>query len=135
MRDGLTEKMTATGQAGGLREFLAAFTARLVVLSGRHTGEAVEVVNPRTIIGRGPGVDLAYDTQTMSRQHAAIEFSGSGFRIVDLGSTNGVIVNGNRVRQHDLGHGDRFEIGGQAFQLVVEQRETEPDTYDLTADV
>ena len=68
----------------------------------------------------------------MSRQHAALEFAGEGFRIRDLGSTNGIAVNGAAVPSADLAHRDRFEVGGHVFQLVVEKREPAPPVYDLS---
>ena len=67
----------------------------------------------------------------MSRQHAAIEFSGEGFRLRDLGSTNGTTLNGQPVQSAELRHGDRFEIGGRSFMLAIEERELEPDAYEL----
>jgi pSer/pThr/pTyr-binding forkhead associated (FHA) protein len=83
-------------------------------------------------LGRGPGVDLAFDDPAMSRQHAAIDFAEGAFRVHDLGSTNGLRVNGSRVQVSDLVHGDRIEFGTQVFQLVIDEREDTPNTYELT---
>jgi pSer/pThr/pTyr-binding forkhead associated (FHA) protein len=76
-------------------------------------------------------VDKAFDDPAMSRQHAAIEFCGTGLRIRDLGSTNGTLLNGTAVQSAELCHGDRFEIGGRHFLLAIEEREHEPDAYEL----
>ena len=43
---------------------------------------------------------------------------GLDYFLVDLGSTNGTIVNGQRIRRHPLAHGDRILIG--TTEIVVE---------------
>jgi pSer/pThr/pTyr-binding forkhead associated (FHA) protein len=88
----------------------------------------------RTTVGRGPGVDLAFDNASMSRQHAVIEFAEHGFRVSDLGSTNGLKVNGTQVESADLEHGDRFMLGDQTFQILIEERDPTPPTYVLIED-
>ena len=76
-------------------------------------------------------MDAAFEDDLMSRQHAAIEFAARGFRVRDLGSTNGVLLNGLLVQCGDIKHGDRLEIGNQTLTLVIEEREVEPDVYEL----
>ncbi|GAA2093369.1 DUF3662 and FHA domain-containing protein [Microlunatus panaciterrae] len=70
---------------------------------------------PGLVIGRGTDADLRINDPGISRLHAEIRVSGSGstlhIDIVDLGSTNGIIVNGQRVRQATLTEGSRIEIG------------------------
>jgi predicted component of type VI protein secretion system len=131
MRDGSTHIVKRSSEEGGFEQFATRFRARVVALSGAAMGSEFPVDCARLTIGRGPGVAVAFDNQTMSRQHAAIDFCDGGFRISDLGSTNGISVNGNPVKACEIRHGDRFEIGGQEFQLVVEEQEDEPDTYEL----
>jgi len=131
MRDGKTRKRRSAARAPGLREFLERFSARVVLVSGHDAGAGFPLDRERMILGRGPGVDRAFNDPAMSRQHAAIEFCGEGFRIRDLGSTNGVLLNGAAVPAAELRSGDRFEIGGQRFLLAIEEREQEPETYEL----
>ncbi|HKQ61657.1 MAG TPA: FHA domain-containing protein [Candidatus Polarisedimenticolaceae bacterium] len=134
MRDGRTQRHRAASRpAGGVSEYLKRFAVKVVLVSGREAGVGFALDRERTIVGRGPGVDRAFDDPAMSRQHAAIEFFGSGFRLRDLGSTNGVTVNGHVVQTAELHHGDHFEIGGQRFLLAVEARESEPETYELSS--
>jgi pSer/pThr/pTyr-binding forkhead associated (FHA) protein len=80
-------------------------------------------------------VDFAFDDPAMSRQHAAVDYADGGFKIRDLGSTNGVRVNGNKLQADEIKHGDRLEVGTQVFQLVIEEREDTPNTYELTPEV
>lgn len=115
-----------------MQEFLADNEAKIVVVSGGTLGQSFALDRDRVTLGRGPGVDLVFADPEMSRQHAVIEFSGGRFQIRDLGSTNGITLNGKRVQAGDIQHGDRFEIGSQGFQLVIEEREQTPNTYELT---
>ena len=70
---------------------------------------------PGLTIGRGTDADLRINDPGISRLHAEIRVNGSGavvnLDIVDLGSTNGIIVNGQKVRRAVLEVGSRIEIG------------------------
>ena len=131
MRDGKTRKHRSAAGAPRLQEFLDRYDARVMLVSGPGAGAGFAIDRERVIVGRGPGVDRAFDDPAMSRQHAAIEFSGTGFRLRDLGSTNGTRLNGAAVQSAEFRHGDRFEIGGRHFVLAIEEREPEPDAYEL----
>lgn len=131
MRDGKTHKRRSFIGAPRVQDFLDRYVAKVTVVSGPGAGAGFTIDSERVIVGRGPGVDRAFDDPSMSRQHAAIEFSGSGFRLRDLGSTNGTLLNGTAVQSAELRHGDRFEIGGRRFLIAIEEREREPDAYEL----
>jgi len=132
MRDGKTqvikkvstESMTISG-------FLESHTARLVVVSGANAGEEYPLDRERVTLGRGPGVDVTIGDTAMSRQHAAIDFSADGFRIHDLGSTNGLLLDDTPVEVAELTNGSRFQLGSHVFQLVIEEREPAPEVYEL----
>ena len=70
---------------------------------------------PGLLIGRGSEADLRINDPGVSRRHAQITVVGSGddiaITIEDLGSTNGIIVNGAKVKQAELDDGARIEIG------------------------
>lgn len=76
---------------------------------------------PGFVIGRGTEADLRINDPSISRRHAEIRVLGDGpgqsIQIVDLGSTNGVVVNGQRVQSSPLGDGSRIEIG--ATRMLV----------------
>lgn len=131
MRDGRTKRLSRPEEPAGIDDFLERNDVRLVVVSGNGTGVEFRLLSDRLIVGRGPGVDFTVDDQAMSRQHAAFEFGDGEFRIRDLGSMNGVRVNGRPVQVAELGHGDRIEIGSQVLQYVVEARDEEPVVYEL----
>ncbi len=134
MRDGRTVERITRKPGADLAAFLARFDATLVVVRGFVAGDEHALDRPKLVLGRGPGVDLAFDDAEMSCQHAAIEWSGEGFRVCDLGSTNGTLVNGKRVQAHELAPGDRLELGRHVLQLRLEERAPEPRVYCVPDD-
>ena len=70
---------------------------------------------PGLLIGRGSEADLRINDPGISRSHAQIRVNSAGqglqIDIVDLGSTNGILVNGQRVQHAVLQEGTRIEIG------------------------
>ena len=70
---------------------------------------------PGMVIGRGTEADLRINDPGISRRHAQIRVNAAGpqvqIDIVDLGSTNGITVDGQRVQQAALQEGSRIEIG------------------------
>jgi hypothetical protein len=70
---------------------------------------------PGLVIGRGTEADLRINDPGISRRHAQIRVNTAGpqvqIDIVDLGSTNGITVDGQRVQQAALQEGSRIEIG------------------------
>jgi len=131
MRDGLTRKIATRDRNDGFEAFLAEHRATIVVVEGPASGMEYELLSPRTTLGRGPGVDLAFADAAMSKVHAELEWSAGGLRLRDLGSMNGTRVNGAVVQVGELKHGDAFQLGEHAFRLVLEPREREPRTYVL----
>jgi pSer/pThr/pTyr-binding forkhead associated (FHA) protein len=111
--------------------FLAKHRAILVVMSGQAAGVEHELTGSDIICGRGPGVDITLTDDSMSRAHATLELGAKGFRVRDLGSTNGLRVNGSDVQTAELKHGDRIEMGEHELQYVVEKRSHQPRTYIL----
>lgn len=134
MRDGLTEKLATKVRKADMKGFLREFQAKIVALAGSEAGMEYDLDREHVTLGRGPGVDLAFNDAAMSRQHAVIDFVDEHFRVRDLGSTNGLRVNGNRVQASDLKPGDHIEVGGLVFQLVVDPRDTAPDVYELPSE-
>jgi hypothetical protein len=71
-------------------------------------------------IGRGRDCDVVLDDAGVSRRHAAIRPGPDGWTVEDLGSTNGVLVNGQLIRGPHLLHpGDRVELGSTAIVFEV----------------
>lgn len=70
-----------------------------------------------TTLGRLHDRDVVVDDELASRRHAEIRRTAGGFRLIDAGSTNGVLVNGERVDQIDLTAGDEVTIGDTVFEF------------------
>lgn len=70
-----------------------------------------EITKRRTVIGRSQGTDIRLEDPNVSRRHAELRREGADFWIVDLGSTNGVEVNGSRVERAKLEPGDAVTVG------------------------
>lgn len=124
MRDGMTRRQEVDEPAGR-----PGWSATLVEVAGGAEGNEYPMEADRIVVGRGPDVDLAFDDDEMSAQHAAFEHSRGGFCVTDLDSTNGTRVNGETVATRLLAHGDRVEMGGHAFHVQLEKREKPPRTW------
>ncbi len=127
-----TRKMDRPDSASNAEAFLSRHNATLVMVTGKGVGSEFGLERPEVILGRGPGVDLNFDDTSMSRAHASFEVTGDGFRVRDMASTNGLFLNGTRVQAADLKHGDRIEMGEHAFQFIVEERSSSPNTFVLS---
>jgi hypothetical protein len=71
-----------------------------------------------TTIGRDKDNDFVLDSTDVSRHHARVECNGGQWQIIDLNSTNGTKVNGQRVPRAVLRHGDRIEFGTLQLEFV-----------------
>lgn len=75
---------------------------------------------PGLSIGRGTDADLRINDPGVSRLHARIVVGATPqqLRVEDLGSTNGIVVDGQRVREAPLAQGSRIEIGSTRLTIV-----------------
>ena len=85
--------------------------AAATALSVIYQGEKSPVNKERFVIGRGKqSSDLTLKDPNVSRQHAMIEFQNGVYFMVDMGSTNGVEYNGQRIARKQIAEGDVFRI-------------------------
>jgi two-component system cell cycle response regulator len=131
VQDNKTVERPAQGGPGSLAAFLDRQRAAIVILAGRAKGMEYQLDQAEVTLGRGPGVDLSFDDETMSRVHAAVEWKSGAFYLRDAGSTNGTLLNDTPVQSSRLKHGDRFRIGEHVFAFTVEERTREPRAYEL----
>ncbi|MGE3956881.1 MAG: FHA domain-containing protein [Vicinamibacterales bacterium] len=68
-------------------------------------------------IGRSAGAELILDAALVSRIHCRLEANDETLEVVDLESTNGVYVNGERVNRAHLIPGDRLKVGRVELQV------------------
>jgi hypothetical protein len=83
------------------------------------TGQRVVLGEFVVSIGRLPECTITLGDPNVSRRHAEIRPAGAGYRLVDLGSTNGTLVNGLKVRERDLVDGDVITFGATAISFVA----------------
>ena len=92
--------------------------ANLVILTGPKAGETVELAKDEFVIGREAACDLAIEDGTVSRRHAAIRREGGRFSVRDLGSRNGIRVQGKKTDGAEIRHGDIVHVGSVQIRFV-----------------
>lgn len=87
-----------------------------VVRKGQQRGSRIALDLDRVTIGRHPESDIFLDDITVSRRHAEIHRTASGFEVSDAGSLNGTYINRKLVEKSSLADGDELQVG--KFKLV-----------------
>jgi len=83
------------------------------------------------LVGRKSDADLVLNNPYVSRHHAKLVKGPQGYMIVDLDSTHGTFVNGQRVMQHDLQSSDRVSLGKDRVEMVYYTDEGETSDGDI----
>lgn len=91
----------------------------LIVMSGHTVGERVSVLG-NVFIGRDPASQLVLSDPGVSYRHACLEDRGGSWVLVDLGSTNGTEINGQRSRESPVKHGDRLRFGSTVVRFELQ---------------
>ena len=89
----------------------------IVGMTGKYADRTFRLGPSRTVIGTSPEADVLIEDPKVSRKHCEIRFDGRSYTIVDLGSTNGVVLNDKRIPQGELVDGDLFRLGGTEFKF------------------
>jgi hypothetical protein len=90
----------------------------LAIIAGADAGTVYRVEKPRITIGRS--ADLTINDSEASRQHAAIEVRDQFVLLEDLKSTNGTIVDGEKLTAPvEIQDKSEFQIGGTVLMLIV----------------
>jgi predicted component of type VI protein secretion system len=88
--------------------------AQLVALS---EGPSILLDKPILLLGRHPECDIQIDSRKISRRHCCIAQVGDHLVVRDLGSTNGIRINGVRILEGRLKGGDELTIGSHRYQV------------------
>lgn len=105
--------------------------AKLICVSTGFAGREYELEQAEVVVGRTDENDIGIDHRSISRHHARIVASGRRFKIIDLESANGTLVNGEPYAQTDLKRGDLIELGhvklrfvppGESYTLTPEEQ-------------
>ncbi len=81
-------------------------------------GQPLPIESSGITIGRDEACTLSIDDDSVSRRHATIEWDGEGYKVRDLGSTNGTFVNSNPVQEAVLQGGDRVRFGKHIYKYL-----------------
>jgi sulfur carrier protein ThiS len=92
--------------------------ARIVVINGEDAGMAFMLKGTMSF-GRAESSTVTIRDAKVSRQHAQIQQQGNEYILVDLNSSNGTFVNGERIEEHVLSNGDEIEIGDCIMQFQM----------------
>ncbi|MCX7885966.1 MAG: FHA domain-containing protein [Verrucomicrobiae bacterium] len=84
---------------------------KLYVLSGVQEGKVFELTEERITIGRAMDNIIRLEDGTVSHHHAMLILDGPDYKLRDLNSTNGTRVNGMRIVETKLTHGDQLRLG------------------------
>lgn len=93
---------------------------RLICLTGPNTGREYELNDEITSVGRATGSAIVLADGFASRQHAEVRFTGEGYQLADLGSKNGVYVDGRRLGADEqvwLNDGDEVQFASTRFRF------------------
>src|SRR5438132_2834578 len=91
--------------------------AQLVTLDN---GVSIMLDKPILLVGRHPECDIQIDSRKISRRHCCIAQVGDAILVRDLGSTNGIRINGVRVVEGRLAGGDELTIGNSRYRLSLD---------------
>ncbi len=104
---------------------------RLYVHSGLDRGRFFPLIGPRTVIGRSRDADIQLSDALVSSRHAVLVQTGPRYTIEDLGSANGTILDGQRLKPGyaiSISHGVLVELGDSIIELVAAGAEPRPAT-------
>ena len=93
--------------------------AQLLSLSD---GPSLLLDKPVVLVGRHEECDIQLNSRKVSRKHCIIAQVGTALVVRDLGSTNGIRVNGVRVDDGTLRSGDELTIGNFRYKVQVDQQ-------------
>jgi pSer/pThr/pTyr-binding forkhead associated (FHA) protein len=91
---------------------------RLVIKQGPGIGRDFNLGPAPCVVGRDAGADFVLEDHRVSRRHFQIQLEAGRYVMADLGSTNGVAVNGKRVKRAALSDGDLIAAGGSQVTFV-----------------
>src|SRR5947209_6943824 len=97
--------------------------AQLIALTD---GPNILLDKPILLLGRHPECDVQIESRKISRRHCCIALVNDHLIVRDLGSTNGIRINGIRVQEGSLRANDELTIGNSRYKVRWETMDVEP---------
>jgi Nif-specific regulatory protein len=111
------------------------------VLSGPLKDSTIPLSEKEITIGREASNGIAVADPSVSRKHCLVSCYEGKFRVRDLDSRNGTLVNGTAIEEQPLQHGDEISVGDSSFLFLLEDKDEAPpegrvefEDADLTAE-
>lgn len=89
----------------------------IVGMTGATADKTFKLKPGRNVMGSAEDCDIKLQDGAVSGHHCEIRTEGGNYKLLDLGSTNGVMVNDKKVREHELVDNDVFRIGKSEFKF------------------
>ena len=86
-------------------------SARLEFILGPLAGQTIKISEDMTTLGSVAGNSIVLADPAVSKKHVAIRRQNGEYEVADLGSTNGIYVNGHKVPKKSLAPGDIVRVG------------------------
>src|ERR1700683_2338753 len=99
---------------------------RLLVLSGPLKDSTIPLSEGEVTIGREASNGIAVTDPSVSRKHCLVSRHDGRFRVRDLDSRNGTLVNGAGIEEQWLEHGDQIATGDSSFLFLLEDEDNTP---------
>src|ERR1700683_131651 len=94
---------------------------RLLVLSGPLKDSTIPLSQGEVTVGRDASNGIAVVDPSVSRKHCLVSWNEGRFRVRDLDSRNGTLVNGTGIEEQWLEHGDQIATGDSSFLFLLEE--------------
>ncbi len=85
--------------------------------------KSYDLSKPATVVGRDPAADIVIDNLGVSRSHCQFLRRDASFILQDMNSSNGTYVNGQKIGEHNLNHGDQIVVGKYTLTFKNERQQ------------
>jgi transcriptional regulator with GAF, ATPase, and Fis domain len=103
-----------------------ALRPRLLVLSGPLKDSTIPLSEGEVTIGREASNGIAVADPSVSRKHCLLDMQDGRYRVRDLNSRNGTLVNGSVIEEQWLQHGDEVVAGDSSFLFLLNEEDVTP---------
>lgn len=100
--------------------------AKLTIVDGKDSGKNIEITKDEILAGRSLDNDFVISDISVSRKHFKIKKEGDRFVISDMGSGNGIKVNGSKTTSTTLSDGDIISVGARQIKFEILNPDLKP---------